>query len=117
MSKLILSSNIVVLPSYREGLPKFLIEAAASGRAVVTTNVPGCKDAIHEGVTGLLVPVKDAKALADAISDLITSPELRRKMGRAARKMAEERFDIKKVVDTHLRIYNFTDSLKIFEKF
>ena len=59
--------HIVVLPSYREGLPKVLVEASACGRAVVTTDVPGCRDAIQADVTGLLVPVRDSAALADAI--------------------------------------------------
>ncbi|MGM2743215.1 glycosyltransferase, partial [Bacillus cereus group sp. Bce013] len=77
------AANIVCLPSYREGLPKSLVEAAACGRAVVTTDVPGCRDAITPDVTGLLVPVKDAVALADAIQRLIEDCELRNNMGQA----------------------------------
>ena len=75
------ASHIAVLPSYREGLPKSLIEAAACGRAVVTTDVPGCRDAIEPDKTGLLVPVRDAGALADAIARLAADPALRRAMG------------------------------------
>lgn len=97
--------NIVVLPSYREGLPKVLIEAAACGRAVVTTDVPGCRDAIEANVTGLLVPVRDVDALADAIQKLIADPELRQRMGRAGRKLAEREFDIEGIVRQHLSIY------------
>ncbi len=99
------NSNIVVLPSYREGLPKVLIEAAACGRAVVTTDVPGCRDAIKPETTGLLVPVRDAVALADAIQSLLEDPIRRRQMGAAGRALAEREFAIEKVVDAHLSIY------------
>lgn len=98
-------SNMVVLPSYREGLPKVLIEAAACGRAVVTTNVPGCRDAIEPDKTGLLVPVRDADALAMAILRLIEDPGLRKSMGKAGRELAERAFAIEKIVDAHLDIY------------
>ncbi|WFE68794.1 glycosyltransferase family 4 protein [Thiomicrospira sp. R3] len=99
-------SNIACLPSYREGLPKALIEAAACGRAVVTTDVPGCRDAIEDKVTGFLVPVRDAEALADAIQDLIENPDKRKSMGKAGRELAEREFAIEKVVDAHLNIYD-----------
>lgn len=99
------NSNIVVLPSYREGLPKALIEAAACGRAVVTTNVPGCRDAIEPETTGLLVPVRDVAALADAIQSLIYDSQRRKQMGVSGRALAEREFAIEKVVDTHLAIY------------
>src|SRR5690606_24467933 len=80
IASLYASASIVALPSYREGLPKSLIEAAAAGRPVVTTDVPGCRDAIEPG-TGLLVPVRDAVALADAIERLAGDRDLRRRMG------------------------------------
>lgn len=99
------AANIVCLPSYREGLPKGLIEAAACGRAVVTTDVPGCRDAIEPGATGLLVPVKDAEALANAIQILIESPGQRLQMGLAGRRLAEESFAIEKIVEQHMSIY------------
>ncbi|HFH4259206.1 TPA: glycosyltransferase, partial [Pseudomonas aeruginosa] len=98
-------SHIVVLPSYREGLPKVLVEAAACGRVVVTTDVPGCRDAIEADRTGLLVPVRDAVALADAIQRLVESPELRKKMGAAGRTLAERDFAIESIVQQHLDIY------------
>lgn len=98
-------ANVVCLPSYREGLPKSLVEAAACGRAVVTTDVPGCRDAITPGETGLLVPVRNAVALADAIQSLIEDSDLRKRMGQAGRRLAEEAFAIEKIVDQHLRIY------------
>lgn len=104
--------NLVVLPSYREGLPKVLIEAAACGRAVVTTDVPGCRDAITPNETGLLVPVKNSVALADAIQYLIEDKDTRLYMGKAGRKLAEEVFDINKVVEQHMNIYKRLESNK-----
>ncbi|MEB2398422.1 MAG: glycosyltransferase [Alcaligenaceae bacterium] len=98
-------AHIAVLPSYREGLPKSLVEAAACGRAVVTTDVPGCRDAIEPGVSGVLVPARDARALADAVSRLAGDAPLRRQMGAAGRALAEAEFDIRKVVEAHLAIY------------
>jgi len=98
-------ANIVCLPSYREGLPKSLVEAAACGRAVVTTDVAGCRDAITAGVTGLLVPVRNSAALADAIQVLINDPAKRKEMGRAGRHLAENVFSIDHIVKQHLMIY------------
>lgn len=109
MSTVFKDSNIVVLPSYREGLPKVLIEAAACGRAVITTDVPGCRDAIEENKTGLLVPVKDSKELASAIEKLVTDTELRVEMGIAGRQLAEREFAIEKVIEKHLSIYQQTN--------
>ena len=105
MSAVFRKSNIVVLPSYREGLPKVLIEAAACGRAVITTDVPGCRDAIEANKTGLLVPVKNSNALANAIEKLIKDSKLRVEMGIAGRQLAEKEFAIEKVVEQHLSIY------------
>lgn len=109
MSAVFRDSNIVVLPSYREGLPKVLIEAAASGRAVITTDVPGCRDAIEVNKTGLLVPVKNSNALANAIEKLLTDTELRVEMGIAGRQLAEREFAIEKVIEQHLSIYQQTN--------
>jgi len=99
------TSNLIVLPSYREGLPKVLLEAAACGRAVVTSDVPGCRDAIEPGVTGLLVPARDAEALASTIKQLVEDHVLRQRMGIAGRRLAEREFSIEKVVDAHLAVY------------
>ena len=98
-------SHIICLPSYREGFPKSLIEAAAAKSPVVTTDVPGCRDAIIPNKTGLLVPVRDFKKLADALQRLIESPQIRIAMGDAGRKLAEEEFPIEKIVKDHLNIY------------
>lgn len=105
MAAVLAQTHLVVLPSYREGLPKVLVEAAACGRAVITTDVPGCRDAIEPGATGLLVPPRNAKALAAAIEQLLGSPELLDKMGRAGRDLAEREFSIDKIVEAHLDIY------------
>lgn len=106
VSDLMREANIVVLPSYYgEGLPKVLIEAAACGRAVVTTDMPGCRDAIEVGVTGVLVPPKDSEALASALLRLLENPKLYIEMGYAARKRAEAIFDINSVVHTHIKAY------------
>jgi glycosyltransferase involved in cell wall biosynthesis len=105
MPKVLASASLVALPSYREGMPKALLEAAASGRAVVTTDVPGCRNAIEPGVTGLLVPVREIESLALAIEQLLNHPEKRKAMGLAGRSLAEREFDVRMVVDKHLLIY------------
>ena len=90
----IAAADCVVLPSYREGLPRSLIEAAAMGRPIVTTDVPGCRAAVEDGVTGLLCEVRSAKALAEALRRLIAFPESTRlAMGRAGRDRAERLYD------------------------
>jgi len=98
-------SHIVVLPSYREGFPKALIEASACGRAVVTTDVPGCRDAIRADETGRLVPVRDSAALAAALRGLIEDSQTRLRMGAAGRALAERAFSADQVARRHLDIY------------
>ena len=105
IASLYAKSNIICLPSYREGFPKSLIEAAAASRTVVTTDVPGCRDAIIPNKTGLLVPVEDSLKLAEALRWLIENPKKRITMGRAGRKLAEKEFPVKKIVNEHLDIY------------
>jgi glycosyltransferase involved in cell wall biosynthesis len=97
--------DLVVLPSYLEGLPKTIIDAAAAGRATVTTDVPGCRDAIVDQETGLLVRVRDSGDLAEKIAVLLHDTERRRAMGRAARDFAEREFAIERIVDQHLDSY------------
>lgn len=99
------NSHIVVLPSYREGLPKALIEACSIGRPIVTTNVPGCRDVVKNNVNGFLVPPKDSKSLAEAIEKLIIDGELRIKMGKFSREIAEKYFSIESVINKTLKIY------------
>lgn len=97
--------HIVCLPSYREGLPKALIEACAAGRPIVTTDVPGCRDVVADGRNGLLVPPRNAVALADAIERLLHDPALRRSMGEQGRNRAEAEFSLQSVVAQTLDIY------------
>jgi glycosyltransferase involved in cell wall biosynthesis len=100
-------SHIVTLPSYYgEGVPKVLIEAAACGRPIVTTDNPGCRDAVLSSITGLLVPIRNAKALAEAIQSLVEDKALRITMGSKARAFAEQEFDVKSVVNKHMDIYS-----------
>ena len=106
MYQVLVESHIVVLPSYREGLPKILIEAAACGRVVVTTDVPGCRDAILPGISGFLVPVCDDQALAEIILHLLENRPLCESMGKAGRVFAERVFDVHQVVERHLEIYD-----------
>jgi glycosyltransferase involved in cell wall biosynthesis len=99
-------SNLIVFPSYYgEGLPKVLIEAAACGRPVITTDHPGCRDAIESGKTGLLVPIRDSLALANAIQFILNDSDTRMRMGRAGRELAERAFSIESVVNAHIVIY------------
>lgn len=98
-------SDIVVLPSYREGLPKSLIEACAIGRPIVTTDVTGCRECVENEVNGFLVKVKDSESLAEGILKLVENSELREKFGKASRELAERDFSIEKVVQQHFDIY------------
>ncbi len=99
-------SHIVCLPSYREGLPKVLIEAAAAGRPIVTSDVPGCREVVAHGDNGLLAPARDARALADAIERLVKDPALRRRMGQRGRQRAESEFSIERVIAQTLALYD-----------
>jgi glycosyltransferase involved in cell wall biosynthesis len=102
---LLASAHVVCLPSYREGLPKSLIEAAAAGRPIVTTDVPGCRAVVHDGDNGLLVPPRDPVALAAALQRLICEPATRASMGSHGRQRAEREFGIDTVVNQTLELY------------
>ena len=106
MVKMYNESHIVVLPSYREGLPKTLIEACAVGRPIVTTDAIGCRDCVDEGVNGLKVPIRDGKKLAEALEKLFLDQNMMKKMGIESRKKAEREFNVKDVIEKHLEIYN-----------
>lgn len=98
-------AHIAVLPSYREGLPKSLLEAAASGKPIISTDVPGCREiCIHE-YNGILVPAQNAVALADAIEKLVQNPELRQKMGAASRELIEQGLSLEAVNAATLKLY------------
>ncbi|MGH8414274.1 MAG: glycosyltransferase family 4 protein [Gammaproteobacteria bacterium] len=98
--------HIVCLPSYREGLPKALIEAAACGRPVVTTDVPGCRDVLVDGETGLLVPPRDSAALAAALRRLIEDQDLCRRRGQAGRRYVETKFSTAQVIALTTAIFD-----------
>ena len=94
----IAKSQCVVLPTYyREGLPRFLLEGMAMGKAVVTTRVPGCQDLVEEGGNGFLVAPRDSASLADAINGLLEDPRLAVRMGRCSRQIVLERYEVGKV--------------------
>jgi len=105
MPELLGSVDMVVLPSYREGLPTNLIEAAACGLPLVTTDAPGCREVVMDGVDGLLVPVRDAVALAAAIARLQDDPALASRLGAAARAKALAEFDERIVIERTLAVY------------
>jgi glycosyltransferase involved in cell wall biosynthesis len=100
------SSHIVILPSYREGIPKSLIEACSIGRAIITTNGIGCKECVDDGVNGILVPVKDSFSLSNSIINLVSDSSKIHAMGLASRIKAEKEFDINLVIASHHEIYN-----------
>ena len=106
VKELLQQASIVAFPSYyREGVPKSLIEACATGRPIVTTNSIGCKDTVDDGVNGFLIPVKDSHTLADKLRILIDNPDLRRRMGEASRQKAEREFSLDDVIKKHLEVY------------
>jgi len=105
MAGLLGSVDVVVLPSHREGLPRTLVEAAACGLPLITTDVPGCREVVSDGVDGLLVPRGDSRALAQAIRRLQDDPELARRLGVAARLKARSQFDEHIVIQRTLEVY------------
>lgn len=90
-------TSVYVLPSYREGVPRSTQEAMAMGRAVITTRAPGCRETVDEGVNGFLVPVRDVPALAKAMLRFVETPALIETMGLESRRLAEDRFDVRKI--------------------
>lgn len=106
IKELLIQCHIFVFPSYyKEGVPKSLIEAAAIGRPIVTTQNVGCKEVVEDGVNGYLVPVKDAISLAGRLRILIEDKGLRIKMGKASREIADKNFSLDDVIEKHLDIY------------
>ena len=99
------TSALCVLPSYREGAPRVVLEAAACGVPSIGADVPGTRQVIHDGETGLLVPVRNADALAEAILSLLANPERRLAFGRRARQLAEEEFDTGVIAARHFALY------------
>lgn len=98
-------SHVVCLPSYREGLPKALLEAASCGRPIVAADVPGCREIVRHGENGILVPGRDSDALASALRILIEDPSLRARMGTRGREIAVAEFSAEKVTQETLSVY------------
>ncbi len=105
MDQLYREVQICVLPSWREGLPRSLLEAAAAARAIVATDVPGCREVVEHGQTGMLVPARSPEALAQAIERLCRDPALRQRLGIRARQLAEKEFSQEKVLSSTTGIY------------
>ena len=99
----IAKSSVFVLPSFREGTPRSVLEAMSMGRPVITTDAPGCRETVKDGVNGFLVPVKDSTTLAEAMEKFIQTPELIEQMGWESRKIAEEKYDVHKVNEVIVR--------------
>ena len=106
MNLLMRKSNIVVLPSYLEGLPKSLIEASSSGRPIITTDVPGCRDVVEHNVNGVLVKVRDYVELSKAIKKLLSERNTRIQMGIEGRKKAEDIFSNERINKLTYEIYS-----------
>ena len=114
MPAVLAKADIVCLPSYyREGVPTILIEAAACGRPLVATDMPGCRDIVQDGVNGILVPVRDSSALARALRTLLESPSLRQNMGARGRQITEQRFSSKAVLAETLAVYNLASGRRV----
>lgn len=95
--KILAETHVYVLPSYREGTPRTVLEAMATGRAIITTDAPGCRETVQEGVNGFLVPVRDVAALANAMEKFILEPSLVDSMGHESRRIAIDKYDVNKV--------------------
>lgn len=106
MEQVLSKAQVVCLPSYREGIPLALIEAAACGRAIVTTDVPGCRSVVENRVNGLLVPVKTIEPLAKALEELLSNSDLRKKMEISSRQKALNEFDQKLILNENIELYN-----------
>lgn len=102
-------ADVYVLPSYREGVPRTLLEAAAAGKAIVTTDVVGCREVVDHGVNGLLVPVRDSRSLAEAMARLLEDDLLRQEMGRHGREKAVHEFDARHVARQYLELYGVSE--------
>ncbi|MNF23023.1 N,N'-diacetylbacillosaminyl-diphospho-undecaprenol alpha-1,3-N-acetylgalactosaminyltransferase [compost metagenome] len=100
---IIADCNVYVLPSYREGTPRTVLEAMAMGRAIITTDAPGCRETVIDGDNGFLVPVKAVSELAAVMMRLVEDPDLAARMGRRSRLIAEEKYDVRRVNAVMLR--------------
>lgn len=98
--------TVYVLPSYHEGTPKTVLEAMASGRPIVTTDAPGCRETVEDGINGFLVPIKDVALLEEKVLKILNDPLLADKLGKRGRLLAEEKYDVNKVNASLMKIMN-----------
>jgi glycosyltransferase involved in cell wall biosynthesis len=109
------NSDVIVLPSYhQEGIPKSLLEAAAKGKSIITTDTPGCREVVIDGVNGFLVPPRDVDSLVDCMLKFIQQPALVEQMGIESRKRAIDIFDEKKILEQTMQVYKEACALKTF---
>lgn len=104
-------ASVYVLPSYREGTPRTVLEAMAIGRPIVTTDAPGCRETVIHGENGFLVPVRDVPSLVNTLEKFIHQPELIATMGRRSREIAEEKYDVHKVNTVILQTMGLEDAI------
>ena len=106
MHELLRQADVAVLPSYYpEGVPRYLLEAAASGLPLVATDIEGCRMVVEHGVNGFIIPIRDSQALANAVERLAQDAALRQRMGRASREIAVTKFDEQAILARWLRLY------------
>ena len=105
IKKIISIADIVVLPSYREGTPRTLLEAGAMGKPLIATDVPGCRDVVKDGYNGFLVPARDVTKLVEKLRILINNADLREKFGKNSREFVKNEFDVKLVVSRYIKVY------------
>jgi glycosyltransferase involved in cell wall biosynthesis len=99
-------ADVVVLPSYYpEGVPRSLLEAMACGKAIITTDTPGCREVVEPGINGFLVKPKDPADLAEAMVSMMDNPEMVAAMGRASRRMVQERFSDERIIGATMNAY------------
>ena len=102
----IADTSIYLLPSYREGTPRTVLEAMSMGRPIITTDAPGCRETVTHGRNGFLVPIRDSVALAEAMEQFVRNPDLIKKMGNESRKIAEDKYDVRKVNEVIMNAMN-----------
>ncbi|HKA21013.1 MAG TPA: glycosyltransferase family 4 protein [Blastocatellia bacterium] len=106
MQALIDKADLVALPTYYgEGVPRILVEAAASGKPLVATDMPGCREIVEPKLNGILIPARDSRALANVIKEILTDDECRERMGRHSRQLACEQFSDMQVINATLQVY------------
>mgnify|MGYP003951063221 CR=1 FL=1 len=116
MPEALSSASIICLPSYREGLPKVLLEAAAISRPLIATNVPGCREIVRDGYNGILVNLKDTDSLYNAIKSLVVDDKMRKKMGNNSRELVESEFSSEIINSQTLKLYERMKNISLSMK-